>query len=445
MIKKKFDLPLILIFGFSLLLYSSAYIYVYNNFHISKVGDAQEYINCATNTFDRHEFYCGKFNEAIDFDLYTRRPPFYPLFILILLKLTQSLKVMLFFQNILVFTNAFILLKIMRMYTNRNLVKYLVLIGYFLYPAQIVYGNVIMAEIVLQTLLLYSFYLLIKYEKYKNTGIILLYNIVLTCAVLTKPVLLYFWIINLIIHIIIMKKSSKHIIFYSLIPLLAIGAWSARNYRVTGVFHFSSIKNHNLLNYNIRSYLTDKYDIEIADSLVSTMETDMNSARNYKEFYKIREEKVTHFLRSNIAGFSIHHMKGVPNFFIDPGRFDLYNFLQLDQSVSLLTLYHKHGYKGIINYFFKLPPLILIFLLIIIILNIVIFISFMWFVIGMRLKDFSSIYKPFLLMIILYIAVLTGPIGASRFRLPVYPFLLLTLTTINTKIANKKGHQPGNQ
>ncbi|MBN1155344.1 hypothetical protein JXB12_10545 [candidate division KSB1 bacterium] len=426
MMSKKSNFPLIIIIFIALIVYALNYVNVCNNLQISTVGDAQEYIKCAENTIDHGLFYCGDLDQEIDYDLFTRRTPFYPLILIIFLKLTHSIRYVLFFQTFLVFINAYLLLKILMLRNTGKRYSYPVIAVYLFYPSQWIFSTIVMTEIVLQFLLLASFYLLFKFELVRSSKLLIVYNMILALAVLTKPVLLYVWILNLVFHLVLAGKKSRHLVAYSLIALVAIGLWSYRNYRATGVYHYSSIKMHNLLNYNVRYLLTKKYGSDEANERIAQIETEAGRGDNYKAFYDRIQDEAIRIIKQHPVEYGIYHIKGMFNFFLDPGRFEIYHYLQIDQTTSLMKLYHEKGYSGIYHYIKTMPVSIVLYLSVMFIVNSILFILFILFIINLRRCHFKSIYELFLLLMILYFALVTGPIGASRFRVPILPFLLLT-------------------
>lgn len=434
--KHRFLLQLII--TFAAIVYLLNYINIRQNPRLTIIGDAQEYLRCAENTINQRIFYCGNLEEEINYDLFTRRTPFYPLILIVLLGLTRSITYISFFQTILIFVNAYLLIKILSM---RNAGKYrinLIILLYLFYPAQLIYSNIIMTEIVLQFLLLSSFFLLLRFESERSNKLLLIYNLLIAMAVLTKPVLLYFWILNCVLQLIILGKKSKYLILYSFISLAVIGLWSYRNYRVTGVYHYSSIKNHNLLNYNVRYLLTKKTNSETAEKRIDEIRMRAKDKDDYRTSYHEIETEAMNIIKTHLVDYGIYHGQGVFNFFIDPGRFELYNYLGIDESVSFMKLYHENGYAGIYDYMKKMPPILVICLLAITVLNAFLLASFLFYIVKLRRADLCRVYALYIVGIIVYIAFLTGPIGASRFRVPIYPFLLMTIEGVRRKPKTEK-------
>src|SRR5690606_25744977 len=85
-------------------------------------------------------------------------------------------------------------------------------------------------------------------SKTRKLSSVFLYNLLLTMAVATKPVLVFFWVPNLIFSVFLYLKNRNILvlIFPLLLPLFVF-LWSLRNESKTGYFHFSSIKTQNIL------------------------------------------------------------------------------------------------------------------------------------------------------------------------------------------------------
>ena len=426
-IKTKLD-SFSLIFIFAFVFYLIVLFYVLNNPQIALTGDAEEYIKEAENIFLYQTVYCGEFTKKIEPDLFSRRPPLYPFLIAMLLLVFRTFYSVLFFQIFLTIFNGFLIYKILDTRNVSQKWKTIVVILYLFYPSQIIFTNIIMSEILLQTFLLLSFYFFIKYFLDNRLVQLLLFNLCLVAAVLTKPIMLFFWIINIFLHLwLFFKDRRKIILFLPLMMIVTILVWSYRNYQRTGVYHYSSIKNHNLLNYNARGFLTAEYSSDYADEVITAIKNEAAEKGSYKETNSYFAKESLTIIKNNFFGYLCYHFRGMLNFLIDPGRFDIYNFLQIKQSYGFLKLFNQHGYKGIFIIFREFPVIIICYLLLMAVINILLLVSFLCFLI----KPYpDKYYKVYLLVICIYIVLLTGPIGASRFRIPIFPLILLTLPQI---------------
>ena len=427
----------ILFWSFIILLHAIYFSYQAVNKHLY-LRDSREYLAEAKNIKNEVTFYCGDLKKQLDFDLYTKRPPLYPVFILIIKTVHDSDIVVLLIQCLLSIFNFYMLIKIFELLNINERYKYLLIPLLILYPAQFIYANLIMAEILFQTLILSAFYFFVKFIKTKTINTLVIYNLLIVAAMLTKPVLYMFWLPNLLFLVYLgLKFKSLRIPFAGIIPLLFVILYCSMNYKRTGYFHYSSIQNINLLNYNTY-YLLQKIKGEnFAEEKVGHITESANNISDYKQRQKFIKNASIEIILKHKWQYIVFHLKGVVNFFIDPGRFDIYNFLGMEKRVSKGFLYHftKNGYEGISNYLFQQPIVIIIFLLLIAVVNILKLISFFLFSIN---KNVMIEIRLILILFVLYIAFATGPLGASRFSVPLFPLMIITFPYFFEKMLKKR-------
>ncbi len=150
----------------------------------------------------------------------------------------------------------------------------------------------------------------------------------------------------------------------------------------------------------------------------------------FADRHRFIEKSCTAVLMENAFDYGFYHLRGVLFFFIDPGRYDIYQFLNLSAERGFFHLISQHGLIGIVKLLRSIPPLVIVFLLVMVCVNITLFISFILFIIKGRLTREG---KWFIIGVILYFALLAGPLGASRMRMPVFPYLILTLPVLFSK------------
>lgn len=403
------------------------------------LSDSYEYLNAAQNILKYGELYCGDF-ENIDYDLYTKRPPLYPLFIIFTSLLLNSHLSIIFFQCLLSILTIFFVIKISKLLYGHNNILLLIMLILLFTPSQFIYSNLLMSEILLQNLITWTvffFFLFVKTQKYKY---LMLCNIIIILCALTKPIFYIFPALNLIISIIHYLKSKNIInVAISMLSVMGIIIYMGWNYYRTGYFHFSSIQNINLLNYTAYHFAMKNHNSQYADSLVNDIITKSNSFNKYSEKNIFIQNKSINYLSDNIYSYSLFHIQGIINFFVDPGRFDLYTFFNIDSSNnnSMLHAYSEHGYKGIWLYIREQPVLFVIYFFLILIFNIFKTLSILFIFLNKKIDIFVRV---FIIAIVFYIAFFTGPIGASRFALPIFPLLLISTISVydyvHTKILN---------
>ncbi|MFD1616464.1 hypothetical protein [Gelatiniphilus marinus] len=197
------------------------------------------------------------------------------------------------------------------------------------------------------------------------------------------------------------------------------------NYQRTGSFEFSSIQNINLKNWNLYYFQTYKYGEDYADKIRTEITQKASKETTYAEQQNATRDLCLNYLKKDWLSYIYMHFKGAFKMFLDPGRFDIYNFFELDKQVGegFLKAYYKEGFSGVFNYLKVQPLIIIIIIPILMLFNILKLIGFALF--------WKNNYKTapkvfwFMLFIIAYITVLTGLIGASRFLVSVLPIYLL--------------------
>jgi len=265
---------------------------------------------------------------------------------------------------------------------------------------------------------------LLKYLQNPNIQWMIALIIFSTLAALTKPVfLLASFALALLCGYHVIKSTKKYWLILCFTPFVSWYGISKMNKRLTGVFHYSSIGYINLLHYNTNLFLVAKYgNAEAAKQLEPLMITP-GSKTEFKKNYRDVNERCKEILFKNGFSYTIYHLKGVLYFFLDPGRFDLYNFFRLETNNSQGFLHKGTSFqkvKGI----FGAQPVIAILLLLVFIGNLLKTIGFLGFIWINRSK--KSVL--FLAALVFYVALLTGPLGASRFALPVSLIIIIMAT-----------------
>ncbi len=385
--------------------------------------DSAEYLQAAKNLRNSATLYAGDLSDPIKPGLFSRRPLLYPLFIAGLQSLCTSHHIIILAQIFLMLLNGAIVYHIFTKIGIHPTARLLFTATYLLFPTQLIYTYAIMAEILLQTLLLAATLFVFYYFRTKRIRFLLLYNICISCALLTKPILLYFWLPNILFHLILFIANRKRLIILVL-PLILVSTLllsSYRNERHTGYFHYSSIKSYNLLHCNTYLFLMEIEGRKKADQFVRSVLKEVKKM-GFEQANRTIEKRCIPIIRDNWLRYSIFQLRGSLFFFLDPGRFDLYHFLGKKQPVSSFITLSDSGIKGFIQYIRTIPPAVLTSLFIIMAINGILLLLFL---VSIFYKSSFIRMKLFLLFLVAFFIVMVGPFGASRFRLAVFPILLL--------------------
>jgi 4-amino-4-deoxy-L-arabinose transferase-like glycosyltransferase len=423
--------------GLVILIHMCFFVYQYFHMHLYS-NDSYEYLWAAQNLKEYLILYSGDLSKPIETDLYSFRTIGYPLFLAFIKIFTDKDIAIIFLQNIISIFNILLVVKILkRLHYEWDNYLYLPFI-FILIPAQLIYANMIMSEILLQSNILLAFYFLIKYNTNPSKQNTLLYhNIALGLGILIKPVLMLVFIPNIATGIYYyLKTKSIKVIFISLIPAFVVGTYCTFNYQKTGFFHYSSMGHHNLLNYNAYYMLLGVIGEEKADSTIASINSKAHHTDSYVAYAKVIQHDALNIILEHPFNYLKCHTKGMVTALIDPGRFDWYYFFDLKQEEGKGLLYHinNDNFKGVLNYLLSLNIVVLLLLIIILIANII--------RTGLL---FSSIFKSninvflksWCLLMIGYIIFITGPLGASRFLFPVAP-LIAIMAIISLKSYQRK-------
>jgi hypothetical protein len=381
--------------------------------------DSYEYYSLAENIKNSLTFYSSDLTQQINLDDFTKRPPLYGFFILIFSFFLKSDIIILITQNILSILSILMTISLFSNYFNK-LNSNLFLVLMFASISQFIYTNYIMSEILLQFLIIVLCYIFHNMITKKSLFQALFFQIVIILLFLTKPVFYLFVIPNIFICIWLSKYVRKAY-YFSLIPIAALLIYMSWNEQRTGSFEFSSIQNLALKNYNLRYFNINKYSEEYAIKINEEINNEANKANSYKEKQHIIKTLSLKYLKKDWLSYSWFHIKGSLRMFLDPGRFDLYMFFNFHKNheVGFLAHINRGGIIGVLNYYKQQPMLIIILLPLIFLFNLIKLYGFVIYFI----KDYKAT-KPilwFALFLILYIIILTGPGGASRFLVPVLP------------------------
>lgn len=387
------------------------------------LDDSIEYLYMAENIANEGIFYCGDLSKPINPDFFTKRPPLYSLFLTAVHLVFKSDLAVIFVQNLISLFNI-LLIVIMAVKLGQTSVK-IALLLVLLSPVQIIYANMVMSEIILQTwilLMVNSFLIFVKTKKSMN---LLWVSVFLILAMLTKPVMYPFALIILLAGLYyFFKDKVKLALVYGLLPLFFIIGYNLWNQKRTGVFHFSSIQTINLVQYNTYFFIKNQFGEQKADEFLKSTYQEANQIENYAERQAFLKRTALDNIKENLPGYLFFHTKGIVKWFVDPGRFDLYNFFGVEAEKYSGYLYqlNREGFRHSVKAFFSQPLWIVLALLSTFVLRLFLAILIpIWFLFGKQ----SFQEKLAIVIPIVFVASVTGPLGASRFMLPLFPLIIL--------------------
>ncbi|WP_299897818.1 glycosyltransferase family 39 protein [uncultured Aquimarina sp.] len=388
--------------------------------------DSFEYYKLSENILYEFEFYCGDLNSNIDLRNYNRRPPLYSIFILISSLFLKFNIGILLFQNVLSVISLILIRKIFEEHSFKiNTALYFLFIGTSL--NQFIYSNLIMSEIFFQFMIIILFYSLHRLIQNPSWKKLIIFQLFIALGFLIKPVFYLFIIPNIVLTYLIYKKTKIRWGFLSsIIPISIFVLYSFWNYTRTGSTDFSSMQNFNLLEWNVKYFHQNKYGAQKAIAINDSILSKSKEIKSYPERQNYIKNTSIGYIKEDLLGYGLFHLKGCFRIFIDPGRFDIANFFKIESENSELGILHhlnNSGLKGAFNFLKSQNIFLFISFFIILFFNLIKAVGFIWFWIKNYKK--ANLTILIILSVVLYIVILTGPLGASRFFVPILPAYLL--------------------
>ncbi len=385
------------------------------------LDDSEEYIRAADNLISDGMLYSGETDQMLDPALYTKRLPGYPAFLVLVRLFTTSMVPVVILQMLLSLASILLMLKI---FSPDKQGRGILLALLVLFPAQYIYSNMVMTEILFQFVLMLAAFRLYRYIRTEKIGLLWLYQLLLIVAILIKPVMYLFIVPNVILFIVLYYKSRQRLVLISsFLPVIFVIILGGVNQQRTGYYHISSIQQINLVDYNLYYFLMNRDGKEVASAAKERIHAACGAHIEFKERSECLTDSVTTVIKEDLKGYALFHLKGMARFFIDPGRFDIYNFFGIEREHGKGFLYHLNegGLKGAWSYFISQPVLVVIALILIALVNLLRLFGFLVFLFN---RSFKPEFRLFLFFLVAFLAFATGPLGASRFMLPVV--LLMT-------------------
>ena len=390
--------------------------------------DSYGYSMQADNLFAFGTWYAEDWNAPLLVDYFSIRPPLYALLIGCFRLLSDSIIPVLLVQNILSITTCWLVYSFaLKMGFTSRITQRMIVLAVLFYPAQAIHANFVMTEILFQFWLTAMLITVYHFSEQPTWHKSFLLAIILSLCLLTKPVSLFipFIVWGFMSWIVWKKQSMIRVIVPQLLVVLTFHGICLQNQHATGYYHYSSIKSINQLKYNARYTLIAARGEAYADSTVAAIMQQANTASNYGERLTIMNTAANHILVQYPVACCKVYIKGMIAFCIDPGRFDLFHFFAIEEK-GTLGLMHEMQTKGItaIGDYMQRAPLAVLFLLLTSLLwNSIVVFLFLYFLFTTQNRMLRNLVFVFLA----YVALATGPVGVSRYRVPVFPFILVSV------------------
>ncbi len=387
--------------------------------------DSEGYLYLANNLMEYQSVYAGNLFQPLLVDYFALRPPLYGYFIAFSKAVYASDFTVLFFQNILSLGLFFYLLKLLRHLAISTKITHIVIPVYLiLYPAHFVYTNTIMSETLFEVLIFALFYHTYLFYTKPSVWRIFVISLIIGLAMLTKPVAILIGLVIIGLIVFIKPFKISYILVGVSIPFIAYFSYGYAVKAETGYFQFTSMKSFATLRCLVKYSAADVYGSDYADSLCTAIYDGGNQQATVAERFNYIDSSSNRFLLNHKLAFAKIYLKGCGVYLLDPGRYDLYKLINQnnDHVSGMFETLHQHGARAMVKYLFKINPLGLLILGLLFCWNIVVVIAFAAMV--FKVNNYAVI-KWLIVLFVLYFIFTTGMMGISRYRVHVFPLLLL--------------------
>lgn len=364
------------------------------------------------------------FENDSDPSLTTRRPFFYPLFLALFYNF--QVLITLLFQTLFSFLTVVLLFDIVKFF-NVTIKPYFI-VFFICTPSIFIYSQVVMSEWLVMFLLTLLFWLIIQGWNTKNFIYIQIITLVLA---FTKPVFYPFLYVSFVFFIVYFIKT-KRFNMWLFFPIIVLQLYMSFNEKRTGYYHFSSIENINLINYNLYYFKANNESIESANQWKDSV---------YNEaFYKLNFEDQNHYLKSvatntisnNFFQYLYYHFINSMRGILDPGRFDLLTFFDKeDGKQGFLELLNSD--KSFLDFLKNKYAFVYLLLIPVFLFGLI---KWFYFFKYLFFNKFDF-YNSYIVVLMGYYILTTGPINCSRFMMPVqgivFVFSVLGFTQFKKK------------
>ncbi len=388
------------------------------------MGDSYEYVYMALNIKDHFLFYAGNPALPLLTKNFTLRPPGYSFFLLAVYFFSVNNWLVLVLQNLVSIGNILLLRR--TLFYLGYAIRYDGWLALFIlaFPAQFIYANTIAPDLLLQTCVLFYFYhmvLLVRSRKVKNGWWAAL---ALTYGVFTKPILLLFLPIHVVLMVVCLwKLPAKRTVFLSvLMPFGFVLLYNCWNLQRTGKFHFTSIQPWNAMNYNVRMYQEHALGNEQAALFMKKERTAWSAQPDFKSWYDYGNKRSMEFLKTHFWSYMGFHAQYALQFFIHPGKGEIdlftgdltYGRFYAKKDKRIGEILRSTPVSALPAYFRSHPTVVVMF--------VVLLFNFLK-VVGALLYLTDAVrswrFKLLAGALLFYFAFLTGPLANTRYQLPV--------------------------
>ncbi len=239
-----------------------------------------------------------------------------------------------------------------------------------------------------------------------------------------------------------LRDAVKQAGVLCLLFIMLVAPWLVRNEIEAGSFSFSSVSTFNFAYANVPAFLAERYGEDSIQYTTYENEIGSYSLEYLKTFAAAPFLKgmIASNLSGNLVPYAIYHLESTSKFFLSSSvRYvveqveipALQNWFGYSSASPDLLSALMHGKIALVAQTVQGQFLITIDRIVMIILTICAFAALF-----IRRGDYF--YTLLFIALLLYFALLTGPVSVPRYRLPIEPFMYLlsfsTIATVYTRV-----------
>lgn len=294
-----------------------------------------------------------------------------------------------------------------------------------LFPAQLIYANAVMSEQWLQACLLGTVWWALIFSDTGKVRHLLGVAVAIGVALLLKPVCFPLAAVMAVAGgWLAWKRKRGVLLLVGLLPVLVAGIYMRWNEQRTGYFHFSSIAEINLLHYNAAGVVRQLDGPVTEEKWVASVLRAANAQPDFAGRQRLIRDRADSVIFAHPFIYARQHLLGMGTMLLDPGRFDISEFLALKPlpGGGLLARVRSEGWREAVG---GLPIGLLTVLGLLTLANIGrLLLAIRGFVCLGRGPVSWRLARWLAVGVLGYLALLTGPLGAARFLVPAWPLLL---------------------
>ncbi len=398
--------------------------------YMSLTGDSKAYVLLADNLLSERVF---SLSRSEPFFPESFRSPGYPIFLAGLFLMTFGNKaVALFLQGLILSFLPLIVYILLKRISDERVAFWSSIIFIF-EPTRLFVSGSFLSDGLFALIFTSSILFFMKYFNSDDFKSLIFSGLLLGASILIRPIAIFLPFIFLIYYL-WQKRFSGNGIYRGALCFLAavvivISPWMLRNKVIFDSWQISSVGSFNFAYYNSMEFL--RYQGAAADpKLIMAADDFRDQIKDHTYLALSNSEKFNEFTFEVIGSdpfgyFKFHVIKTIP-FFATDGLRDIARSLQIisDKPLNISSAIINEDWKSLINYLANFNLEAILFFIGTIFWSIVSLLVGLFFIqraINWRNADFKSI---FLFSLIVYFALLTGPVATARYRFPVSAILI---------------------